>query len=83
MRALEVVELTGRGFTATLPDPEPYYPAYQLGVDLDTAVLDERIARRVDIMWRRGLVDEVRELAARGLRDGRTAGRASADAEAG
>ena len=48
----------------------------QLGVDLDTGVLDERIAARVAQMWRRGLVDEVRHLADRGLRDGRTASRA-------
>ena len=76
VRALEVIELTGGGFTATLPDPSPYYPAVQIGVDLDTAALDERIARRVADMWELGLVDEVRSLTARGLRDGRTASRA-------
>ena len=76
VRALEVVELTGGGFTATLPDPSPYYPSVQIGVDLDTAALDERIARRVARMWELGLVDEVRRLAAHGLRDGRTASRA-------
>jgi tRNA dimethylallyltransferase len=76
VRALEVVELTGRGFTATLPDPAPYYPTVQLGVDLDTAGLDERIAMRVARMWELGLVDEVRRLAERGLRNGRTASRA-------
>jgi tRNA dimethylallyltransferase len=76
VRALEVIELTGGGFTATLPDPSPYYSAVQLGVDLDTAALDERIARRVEHMWELGLVEETRALAARGLRDGRTASRA-------
>ncbi|MFC7545491.1 tRNA (adenosine(37)-N6)-dimethylallyltransferase MiaA [Plantactinospora sp. GCM10030261] len=76
VRALEVIELTGGPFRAGLPEPRPYYPAVQLGVDLDTAVLDERIAARVDLMWRRGLVDEVRRLADHGLRTGRTAGRA-------
>jgi tRNA dimethylallyltransferase len=76
VRALEVVELTGRGFTATLPDPVPHYPSVQLGVDLDTAALDERIAARVRQMWSLGLVAEVRSLAARGLRDGRSASRA-------
>ena len=75
VRALEVIELTG-AFTATLPDPVPYYPSVQLGVDLDTTLLDERIARRVALMWELGLVDEVRLLAAHGLRDGRTASRA-------
>jgi tRNA dimethylallyltransferase len=76
VRALEVIELTGGGFTATLPDPVPYYPAVQLGVDLDPATLDERVALRVAHMWKLGLVDEVRGLAGRGLRDGRTARRA-------
>ena len=76
VRALEVITLTGRPFTAELPQPRPVYPAVQLGVDLDPAVLDERIARRVDHMWAAGLVDEVRALAARGLRGGRTASRA-------
>ena len=76
VRALEVIELTGRPFTATLPQPRPYYDAIVLGVDLDPAALDERVTRRVDDMWAAGLVDEVRTLEARGLRQGRTAGRA-------
>ncbi|MEV4628923.1 tRNA (adenosine(37)-N6)-dimethylallyltransferase MiaA [Micromonospora sp. NPDC049523] len=76
VRALEVIELTGGPFTAALPDPKPWYASVQLGVDRDTAILDERIALRVDLMWAAGLVDEVRELAGRGLREGRTAGRA-------
>jgi tRNA dimethylallyltransferase len=76
VRALEVVTLTGAPFAAVLPDPRPYYPSVQLGVDLDPAVLDERVARRVDQMWAAGLVDEVRALEARGLRAGRTASRA-------
>ena len=76
VRALEVITLTGGPFTAELPEPRPVYPAVQLGVDLDPAVLDERVARRVDQMWRAGLVDEVRALEVRGLRRGRTASRA-------
>jgi tRNA dimethylallyltransferase len=75
VRALEVVELTG-SFVAALPDPAPYYPCVQLGVDRDAAELDERIATRVDLMWAAGLLDEVRALEPAGLRDGRTAGRA-------
>jgi tRNA dimethylallyltransferase len=74
VRALEVIELTGRPFTASLPDPRPVYDAVQIGVDRDTAELDERIALRVDLMWAAGLIDEVRGLA--GIRDGRTASRA-------
>ncbi|WP_034213118.1 tRNA (adenosine(37)-N6)-dimethylallyltransferase MiaA [Actinoplanes subtropicus] len=76
VRALEVIELTGRPFTATLPQPTPHYPALQIGVDRETEALDERIARRVDAMWAAGLVEEVRGLLPAGLRDGRTASRA-------
>ncbi|MEU5914457.1 tRNA (adenosine(37)-N6)-dimethylallyltransferase MiaA [Micromonospora sp. NPDC047527] len=76
VRALEVIELTGAPFTASLPVPTPYYPSVQLGVDLDTGLLDERIAVRVDRMWADGLVAETRELAGRGLAEGRTASRA-------
>ncbi|MCZ7473909.1 MULTISPECIES: tRNA (adenosine(37)-N6)-dimethylallyltransferase MiaA [unclassified Micromonospora] len=76
VRALEVIELTGAPFTASLPSPTPYYPSVQLGVDLDTGLLDERIALRVDRMWADGLVDEVRALVGEGLPEGRTASRA-------
>jgi tRNA dimethylallyltransferase len=74
VRALEVVELTGRPFAATLPAPAPVYDAVQLG--LDRSDLDGRVASRVDRMWAAGLVAEVRALADRGLRDGPTASRA-------
>lgn len=76
VRALEVIELTGAPFTAALPEPRPHYDCVSIGVDRDTAELDERIATRVDMMWDGGLLDEVAGLAARGLREGRTAGRA-------
>jgi tRNA dimethylallyltransferase len=75
VRALEVVELTG-SFTASLPEPKAHIEAIRIGVDLDTAVLDERIERRVRVMWDAGLLDEVRALEQRGLREGRTASRA-------
>ena len=76
VRALEVVELTGRPFTATLPEPAYEAPAVQLGLSLPRPALDERIAARVDRMWAMGLVEEVRRLADAGLREGRTASRA-------
>ncbi|HEY2507686.1 MAG TPA: tRNA (adenosine(37)-N6)-dimethylallyltransferase MiaA [Streptosporangiaceae bacterium] len=76
VRALEVIELSGRPFTATLPDYESIYPVVQIGVQLPRPDLDERIAARVSRMWRLGLVDEVRALEKVGLRDGRTASRA-------
>jgi tRNA dimethylallyltransferase len=76
VRALEVVEITGRPFAANLPGPEGVYDTVQIGVDVPRPELDERIALRVDRMWEAGLVDEVRALAAVGLREGRTASRA-------
>jgi tRNA dimethylallyltransferase len=77
IRALEVIELTGRPFTATLPSGAYHRPAVQLGLRVERDVLDRRIGERVDRMWRLGLIDEVRDLADRhGLRDGPTASRA-------
>jgi len=80
VRALEVIELTGRPFSATLPEYASLLPAAQLGLSVPRPDLDLRIAARVSKMWRDGLVDEVRRLADRGvhggLRAGRTASRA-------
>lgn len=74
VRALEVIELTGRPFSASLPEPAAYeLPAVQIGLDLDRAALDARVAARVDRMWTAGLVGEAAELAPR---MGRTAARA-------
>lgn len=77
VRALEVIEITGRPFTANLPRPGPErWDTVQLGLDLATEVLDERIEARVGRMFGAGLVDEVRTLLAAGLREGVTASRA-------
>lgn len=77
VRALEVVELTGRPFRATLPGQRvPRYDAVLIGVDRETAELDERVERRVALMLEQGLVEETRALLERGLREGRTASRA-------
>jgi tRNA dimethylallyltransferase len=76
VRALEVIQLSGRPFSATLPQYESIYDAVQIGVDLPRAELDQRIADRVTRMWQLGLVEEVARLAATGLRDGLTASRA-------
>jgi tRNA dimethylallyltransferase len=76
VRALEVIETTGRPFTANLPGHDSVYDTVQIGVDVTRPELDERIARRVDRMWEAGLVEEVRALEAQGLREGRTASRA-------
>jgi tRNA dimethylallyltransferase len=76
VRALEVIEITGRPFTASLPTHRDVYPSVQIGLDLPRSDLDERINARVERMWAAGLVDEVRRLLDVGLREGRTASRA-------
>jgi tRNA dimethylallyltransferase len=77
VRALEVIELTGRPFSATMPRPGPArYDTVQLGLDLDTDELDRRVDLRVTRMFANGLVDEVKTLEKQGLRIGRTASRA-------
>ncbi|OZC54329.1 tRNA (adenosine(37)-N6)-dimethylallyltransferase MiaA [Rhodococcus sp. 06-621-2] len=77
VRALEVVEITGAPFAASAPTiGEPRWGTRLLGVDRETTELDERIARRTDLMFSAGLVDEVRALIDVGLKDGVTASRA-------
>ena len=79
VRALEVIELTGRPFTATMPayaSTGQVRPAVQLGLTLPRPELDLRIAARVDRMWQAGFEAEVRRLAGQGLRQGITASRA-------
>ena len=77
VHALEVVELTGRPYAASMPViGSPRWGAVLIGIDRDTAVLDERIARRTAAMFEQGLVEEVESLLGEGLREGVTAGRA-------
>lgn len=77
VRALEVIALTGRPYSASLPRLEYADPlTVQIGVDIDRPTLDERIERRVDDMFAAGFVEEVEALLARGLAEGRTANRA-------
>ncbi len=82
VRALEVVEITGRPFSATLPVPEHLRATVQIGLDAPRETLDERIGRRVASMWDAGLLAEVAALDALGLRAGRTASRAVGYAQA-
>ncbi|WP_182525818.1 tRNA (adenosine(37)-N6)-dimethylallyltransferase MiaA [Nocardioides dongkuii] len=77
VRALEVVELTGRPYSASLPRLEYVDPAtVQVGVDIDRPTLDARIEQRVAAMFAGGLVEEVERLLDEGLAEGRTASRA-------
>lgn len=75
VRALEVIELTGRPFRATLPPPaeRTLLAHHRIGLAADRDVIESRIADRVQRMWAEGLVDEVRALVAAGLTNGRTA----------
>lgn len=77
VRALEVVELTGRPFAASAPSiGAPRWDAVIIGLDWETIVLDDRLARRTALMFDKGLVAEVAVLLDHGLRDGVTARRA-------
>ncbi|GIG54258.1 tRNA (adenosine(37)-N6)-dimethylallyltransferase MiaA [Demequina activiva] len=81
VRALEVIELKGRPFSASLPTHQYEIPAVQIGLRLAYEELDPRIEARVEHMWDAGLVEEVRALDSRGIRDGVTARRAVGYAE--
>jgi tRNA dimethylallyltransferase len=74
VRALEVIELTGRPFTARMPAFDSIYDSVQIGLDRDD--LDERIETRVHGMMAHGFLDEIRGLLGAGLRESPTAGKA-------
>ena len=78
IRALEVIEITGKPFTANLPreDSLRYPNARQFGLVMDRDLLSERIDVRVNSMFDKGLVSEVQRLVDQGLLEGRTAQRA-------
>ncbi len=80
VRALEIIEVAG-DYTSSLPRHEYNASAVQIALELPYEVLDCRIEARVEAMWEEGLVDEVRSLVDRGLREGVTARRAVGYAE--
>lgn len=83
VRALEVIELTGRPFAASAPRiGEPRWETAIIGLDWATETLDARLARRTQVMFDTGLLEEVRKLLAPGLREGVTAARALGYAQA-
>ena len=75
VRALEVISITGKPFTARLPRKSSVrYPnAEQYAFSMDRAELDQRIHLRTNTMFEKGLVSEVENLVTQGLRSGRTA----------
>jgi len=69
VRALEVIEITGRPFSANTAW-ERYESRYDLrvaGLELSAGVLHRRIEDRVEDMLRRGLVEEARGIEAAGM----------------
>ena len=62
VRALEVMEITGQPYSASLPRYRYLLPALQLGLDLSREELDRRIDQRTQSMRDQGLVDEVKGL---------------------
>lgn len=78
VRALEVIEITGKPFTANLPreDSSRYPDAIQCGLVMEREHLRERIDARVDRMWEAGFVSEVDSLIEAGILEGSTAQRA-------
>ena len=75
IRALEVIEITGKPYTANLPqEGATYYPdTVWIGLDVPREVLDERITVRAQKMFENGLIEEVRDLVLDGLMSGTTA----------
>ncbi len=80
VRALEVIALTGRPYTAHLPTYTYARPAVQLALDVPRPELVERITVRAARMFADGLVTETEAVARRGL--GVTAARAVGYAQA-
>lgn len=65
VRALEVIELTGRPFSASLPDGTYWQnDTLQFYCTRDLSDLDERIAARTRVMFAGGLIEETRGLLA-------------------
>ncbi|MBC7464128.1 MAG: tRNA (adenosine(37)-N6)-dimethylallyltransferase MiaA [Actinobacteria bacterium] len=75
IRALEVIKITDKPFTANLPRKEStrYPDAHQFGLVMERENLGERIDARVEKMWEQGFVAEVEELLELGITHGRTA----------
>lgn len=77
VRALEVIELTGKPFAASQPTKgAPRWGTTIIGLEAPRDWLNERIERRTSGMFEQGLIDEVRSLTDQGLVRESTAGRA-------
>ena len=78
VRALEVIELTGKPFQASQPpkDAPPRWGTRMLGLRTVPQWLNPRIEQRTHLMFEAGLVEEVERLQEEGLVEDSTAGRA-------
>ena len=78
IRALEVIEVTGKPYSANLPsDTSLRFPdALHIGLTMERTSLAPRIEARVHRMFEQGLVGEVERLINEGLLEGTTAQRA-------
>lgn len=78
VRALEVIELTGKPFAASQPpiNQPPRWGTCVLGLRTTTEWLNPRIEQRTHAMFDAGLVEEVKRLVSAGLVADSTAGRA-------
>ncbi|MER0069654.1 tRNA (adenosine(37)-N6)-dimethylallyltransferase MiaA [Corynebacterium sp. KPL2850] len=78
VRALEVIELTGKPFKASQPPKNgpPRWGTKLLGLRTDSEWLNPRIEKRTRLMFEQGLVEEVERLQDKGLVADSTAGRA-------
>jgi tRNA dimethylallyltransferase len=78
IRALEVIKITGKPFTANLPRKEStrYPEALQFGLVMERELLSEKISARVERMWQAGFVAEVESLIEAGITRGTTAQKA-------
>ncbi|OHO81712.1 tRNA dimethylallyltransferase [Corynebacterium sp. HMSC036E10] len=78
VRALEVIELTGKPFKASQPpkNAPPRWGTRILGLRTNAEWLNPRIELRTRMMFEQGLIDETRALVTDGLVRNSTAGRA-------
>ena len=78
IRALEVIEVTGKPFGAGLDaEHRPWQTStVVVGLHRERTDLVEILNQRVEAMWERGLVDEVQDLIPLGIERGVTASRA-------
>lgn len=78
VRALEVIELTGKPFKASQPpkNAPPRWGTRIVGLRTNAEWLNPRIELRTRMMFEQGLIDETRALVTEGLVRNSTAGRA-------